>query len=115
LPLFTRAVRVGSSMSLAVKQVWARANPVHRNSIITEKLVARRSFSGFVVNVLIVSVFYDGRLDDASPSEFLIKIPLQLHPVRRCGTVPHDSDFEGKGRHSWLGLFWAFWWSSHSC
>jgi hypothetical protein len=49
--VLTSAVRVGSSMSLAVKQVWAWAKPALMITVITQRLADRRRF---VVDVFIV-------------------------------------------------------------
>jgi hypothetical protein len=51
------------------------------------------SFGCFVLNVLIVSVFYDGRLDEASPSELPTVIASFAAVV-----PPLDAHFEGKGK-----------------
>ena len=49
--MLTNVARVGSSMSPAVKQVWARANPAQRINTIRERLVHKRVVNGIVRSV----------------------------------------------------------------
>src|SRR5580693_6451380 len=89
-------------MSPAVKQVWARASPVERSIVTTERTIRVRIVSGFLRTVPMgVSILRRESMELSSnmsrrPTYTVSRRRLELRALRPCGTVPLIPTFSGK-------------------